>query len=236
MSGAPGAPKVSGIPSTPSATPAAIAAFIRANTALAPVPLTPELRVFQATEVTPLWYATEETLAQTNLPPPFWAFPWAGGQAMARYLLDVPEVVAGRTVLDFAAGGGLAAIAAAKAGARRVTTNDLDPIAEIAQHLNAQANGVRIRSIRHDIVGRPLRKIAVVLAGDVFYERVAARRFEAWFRALAAAGKRVLVGDPGRHYLPRHGLEPVACYSVATPRELEDLEIRETTVWRVLPD
>lgn len=221
---------------SPDPDPVAMAAFIRANTVLAPPPLTPELRIYQATAVTPLWHATEAVLARANLPPPFWAFPWAGGQAVARYLLDVPAEVAGRRVLDFAAGSGLVAIAAAKAGARTVTANDLDPVAEVAQHLNALANGVTLRSVHSDIVGRPLRDIAVVLAGDVFYERAAARRFEAWFRTLAAAGKRVLVGDPGRYYLPRHGLEPVACYSVPTPRELEDLEVRETTVWRVLPE
>ncbi len=216
-------------------TPQESATFIRTHTALAAPPLTPEIRLHLATAITPLWQATEETLERSNLPPPFWAFAWAGGQAIARYLIDAPALVAGRRVLDFAAGGGLVAIAAARSGARRVIANDIDPLAQVAQILNARANRVAVETLCRDIIGRPLPDTDIVMAGDVFYERAVAQRIESWLRGLAAAGKLVLVGDPGRTYLPKHGLEPVACYPVPTPLELEDLEIRETTVWRVLP-
>jgi len=222
-------------PRHPAMGSAEMARFIVANTTVAAPPLTPQLRVYQATQITPLWQATEQMLEETGLPPPFWAFPWAGGQAVARLALDDPGLVRGRAVLDFGAGNGLIAIAAERMGARRVVAADVDPFAEIAQHLNARLNRVAIETTRHDLTGNPLREIDVVLAGDVLYERPTARRIVPWLRGLVAAGKTVLFGDPGRAYLPQDGLEPVAAFSIPTPIELEDREIRETTVWRLLP-
>lgn len=213
-----------------------MAQFIMANTTVAPPPLTPELRLYQATQITPLWQATEQVLEETGLAPPFWAFPWAGGQALARLVLDDPAQVRGRRMLDFGAGGGLVAIAAARVGARRVIANDLDAFAEVAQHLNARLNRVAIETSHHDLIGHPLREIDVVLAGDVLYEGPAARRIVPWLRGLVRAGKTVLCGDPGRAYLPKDGLEPIATYTIPTPVELEDREARETTVWRLLGD
>jgi predicted nicotinamide N-methyase len=210
-------------------------AFIRANTTIAAPPLTPELRLHLATEITPLWQATEDTLAAVNLPPPFWAFAWPGGQALARHVLDHPGLVRGRQVLDFAAGAGLAAIATARAGAARAVANDIDSFAVTAQRLNAALNGVTIEPLCADIVGTVPPDIDIVLAGDICYEQPMADRVAAWLRAMAAAGRTVLMGDPGRTYMPRTGLAAVAHYTVATSLELEDRESRETTVWRVLP-
>jgi predicted nicotinamide N-methyase len=211
----------------------ALLRLIGEQTALLPVPLAPELRVFQATEITPLWQATEQTLASHGLPPPFWAFAWPGSQALARLILDRPELVRGRGVLDFGAGNGLAAIAAARVGAAPVVANDLDRVAALAQHLNARANRVALRSLIGDVVGRDLPGTGVVLAGDVCYEGPASRRIVAWLRERAAAGALVLLADPGRTYRPTDGLTELARYTVPTTRELEDGDSRETSVWRV---
>ncbi|PWC36174.1 50S ribosomal protein L11 methyltransferase [Azospirillum sp. TSO35-2] len=209
--------------------------FVRDNTTLTTTPLLPELRLHLATEVTPLWQATEETLAATNLPPPYWAFAWPGGQAVARLLLDRPELVAGKSVLDFAAGTGLVGIAAAKAGAARVQSCDIDRFSLAAIALNAEANGVEVKAVSADLVGRDLPGIDVVLAGDVCYEKPMADRVTGWLRGVAATGALVLLGDPGRAYVPAGGLERVATYTVPTSLELEDRETRETTIWRLLP-
>lgn len=208
--------------------------FVRANTAVASPPLVPELRLHLATEVTPLWEATEETLRQHNLPPPYWAFAWPGGQAVARYVLDHPGLTAGRTVVDFAAGAGLVAIAAAWRGGRARAV-EIDRFAVAAIGLNAALNGVAVEAVREDVLGHPLPGVDVVLAGDVCYERPMAERATSWFRLLAAAGATVLIGDPGRAYLPRQGLEPLATYTVPTSLDLEDRSERVTTVWRLLP-
>lgn len=213
--------------------PADRPAFIRAHTAIASPPLLPELRLHLATEITPLWLATEAWLERTGLPPPFWAFAWAGGQALARHVLDRPETVRGRRVLDFATGSGLVALAAAKAGAASVTAAEIDPFALEALALNAALNGLAVEGTCADLIGRPLPGVDVLLAGDICYERPFAERAMAWFRSLSAAGTTVLLGDPGRSYLPGEGLEAVATYAVPTTRELEDREVRETTVWRV---
>lgn len=210
------------------------AAFVAAQTALAAPPLVPEVCLHLADAVTPLWQATEATLAAAQVPPPYWAFAWPGGQALARHVLDHREVVAGRRVLDFAAGSGLAAIAAARAGAAAVAAAEIDPIAPAAIALNAAANGVVLATIAEDMVGRD-RGWEVVLAGDVCYERPMAERVTAWLRALARRGALVLLGDPGRAYLPRDGLEAVARYVVPTTLDLEDRTERDTTVWRLLP-
>ncbi|NYZ17399.1 methyltransferase [Azospirillum sp. RWY-5-1] len=209
-------------------------AFIRANTVVAAPPLVPELRLHLATEVTPLWEATEATLRQNNLPPPYWAFAWPGGQAVARHVLDHPELVAGKRVLDFAAGTGLVAIAAALRGATCVAA-EIDRFAVAAIELNAALNGVAVETVSEDLIGHALPDIDVVLAGDVCYERPMAERATTWMRLLAARGATVILGDPGRAYLPRQGLEALGRHTVPTSLDLEDRETRETTVWRLLP-
>ncbi len=207
--------------------------FVRANTRLQEPPLIPEVKLHLASEVVPLWQATEEELAREGLPPPFWAFAWAGGQALARYLLDHPEVVGGKRVLDFAAGSGLQGIAAALAGAASVEAVEIDAFACAACRLNAAANGVEVTVRREDLVGRANPGWDVVLAGDVCYERPAAERITAWLRSLAGPDCLVLMGDPGRTYLPREGLERVTAYAVKTSRELEDTDLRNAVVWKV---
>lgn len=206
------------------------AAFIRANTALIAPPHVPEIRLHLADEAHELWHRTEEELDEIGLPPPFWAFAWAGGQGLARYVLDNPEIVRGRTVLDFAAGSGLVAIAAARAGARTVLAADIDPFCATAIELNAVANGVKVGRTGLDLIGAD-DGWEVVLAGDVFYDKALAERLMPWFTALSARGARVLVGDPGRSYLPRKGLAERAVYSVPVTRVLEDAEVKCTTVW-----
>ena len=215
--------------------------FIRANTRLQAPPLVPEVKLHLSSEVVPLWQATEQELAEQGLPPPFWAFAWAGGQALARYLLDHPDVVRGKRVLDFAAGSGLQGIAAKLAGAAAVEAVEIDAFAGAACRLNAAANATEISVREEDIVGAaypgwPDSHWDVVLAGDVCYERPAAERIVAWLRGLAADNCLVLMGDPGRTYLPRQGLERLIAYGVKTSRELEDSDLRNAVVWKVTPD
>ncbi len=209
--------------------------FVRRNTRVARPPLVPEIALYLASEITPIWHATEESLARKAVPPPFWAFAWAGGQALARYLLDHPAVVAGRQVLDFGAGSGLVAIAAAKAGAVAVTAAEIDPFAAAAIALNAALNGVAIAVVTADPIDGPAAFWPVVTAGDICYEQSMAGRAIAWLRRRAAEGSLVLLGDPGRAYLPRSGLVERARYQVPTSRELEDRDMREAVVWQVLP-
>jgi predicted nicotinamide N-methyase len=208
------------------------AAFIVANTALIQPPLTPEIRLHLATEIVPIWKSTEEELAARGVPPPFWAFAWAGGQALARYVFDNGAIVRGKRVLDFAAGSGIVAIAAMMAGAANAVAVEIDDYAIAACALNAEANGVGVECVMQDIVGRD-DGWDVVLAGDVCYEREMSLRVFDWLVALARRGALVLVGDPGRNYLPKDNLVPLATYEVQTTRELEDREIRRTTVYRV---
>ena len=208
-------------------------AFVRAHTTLATLPLLPEIRLHLASELTPLWQATEATLAVQGLAPPYWAFAWVGGQALARYLLDEPEAVRGRRVLDFAAGSGVAGIAALKAGAAAVTASELEPLALAAIALNAAANGVAVTVCGEDLTAAPASGWDVILAGDVCYERPMAERVAGWLEAAAEVGALVLLGDPGRAYLPQHGLVALARYEVATTRELEDRESREVLIYRV---
>ena len=211
------------------------AVFVRRKTAVAAPPLVPEIRLHLATEVTPIWQATEETLAHSALPPPFWAFAWAGGQALARYLLDHPAEVAGRTVLDFGAGSGLVAIAAAKAGAASVLAAEIDHFAAAAIAANAALNDVAIAVKTADVLASVDPRWEVVTAGDVCYERPMADRVTGWLRRLAARRLLVLLGDPGRAYLPSEGLAERARYLVPVSRELEDRDTRDTIVWEVLP-
>jgi predicted nicotinamide N-methyase len=210
------------------------ALFVRSNTAVASPPLVPEIRLYLATEITPIWQATEETLARSGLPPPYWAFAWAGGQALARFLLDHPERVVGRSVLDFGAGSGIVAIAAAKAGAAFVLAAEIDHFAAAAIDANAALNDVAIAVKTMDLLDTIDPRWEVVTAGDVCYERPMADRVTAWLRGLAARGALVLLGDPGRAYLPSEGLVELARYLVPTSRELEDRDTRDAIVWQVL--
>ncbi|MDF2972816.1 MAG: nicotinamide N-methyase [Microvirga sp.] len=206
-------------------------AFILAETRLRPVPHAPEIALHVADEATELWQKTEEELGEIGLPPPFWAFAWAGGQALARYILDQPETVHGRRVLDFASGSGLVAIAAMKAGAAEVTACDIDPFAIAAISVNAQANGVAVTPLTADIVGQD-GGWDTVLAGDICYEHDLAARVIEWLFALSSRGATVLIGDPGRSYLPKDRLENLAAYEVPVTRTLEDSDIKKSSVWR----
>ena len=207
-------------------------AFIRANTRLRPVPLVKEISLYLADEAVPLWRKTEEQLNEEGLPPPFWAFAWAGGQALARHVIDHADQVRGRRVLDLASGSGLVAIAAMKAGAREATAADIDSFALEAVTLNAEANQVALALLGRDLLRCDTQEgWDVVLAGDIFYERGTAERALAFLSRQSALGARVLIGDPGRSYLPTDHLEKLAEYSVPVTRELEDNEIKRTAVW-----
>jgi predicted nicotinamide N-methyase len=205
-------------------------AFIRAHTAIARAPLVPEVALHLATEITPIWQATEDWLKARNLEPPFWAFAWPGGQALARAVLDAPQRVAGRRVLDFAAGCGIAAIAAALAGAM-VEAAEIDPLAAAALRLNAALNGVAMAVTEGDVVGGDCRW-DVILAGDVCYEAPMTAHILPWLRAMAARCE-VWVADPGRAYLPAEGLDPIARHRVPTSLELEDRRERHVTIYRL---
>jgi predicted nicotinamide N-methyase len=206
--------------------------FILDNTRRQRPPHTPELELFLADEVTPIWRLTEEALAEIGLPPPFWAFAWAGGQALARHVLDHPAIVGGKGVVDFASGSGIVAIAAARAGAARVLAADIDPFCGAALALNAEANGVVVAFTGEDLLDAPPPAWAdVILAGDICYEKPLAERVMAWLGEAKAGGAAVLIGDPGRSYFPREGLVKLAEYQVPTTRELEDFEIKKTSVW-----
>jgi len=204
--------------------------FITTNAALIAPPLVPEIKLYLATEVVPLWRATEEELEKNGVPPPYWAFAWAGGQALARYIMDKPDIVRGKRVLDIGAGSGLVGIAAGKSGAAHVLAADIDAHAIAAIKLNAAANAITIAVIQDDLIGRP-GDWDIILVGDLFYERPLAERLLAWLGPMTIPA---LLGDPGRNYFPRQGVEKLAAYSVQTTRDLEDREIRETGVYRLL--
>jgi predicted nicotinamide N-methyase len=204
--------------------------FIRTNAALIAPPLVPELKLHLATEVVPLWHATEEELAKIGVPPPYWAFAWAGGQALARYILDNPALVRGKRVLDIGAGSGMVGLAASKAGAAHVLAADIDAFSCAAIRLNAAANSCDIAITQDDLIGTS-GDWEVILVGDLFYERPLAERLLAWLAPMDAVA---LLGDPGRTYFPKAKIEKLATYSVQTTRDLEDREIRETGVYRLL--
>ena len=195
------------------------------------MPHAPEIALWLADEITPIWRLTEEELGELGLPPPFWAFAWAGGQAVARWLLDNPAEVAGKTVLDFAAGSGLVGIAAMKAGAASVLCADIDPFCAAAVALNARANEVAPGFTGRDLLDALPPEVDVICAGDVCYEKPMTERVLAWLARARANGTRVLIGDPGRTYFPKSGLEFLAEYRVPTTRELEDQEIKRSSVW-----
>lgn len=211
--------------------------FIRANTALEAPAMVPEFKLWLASEYVPIWQATEAWLEEQNIDPPYWAFCWPGGQAVARYLLDNPALVAGKRVIDFAAGSGVSSMAAAKAGAANVIANDIDELSLIATRLNAEANGLAVDTSSADWLagadGAP--EADVVIAGDVCYEREMSVRALGWLRSHAARGRLVLLGDPGRNYFSAQGLEECARYEIPTSLQLENRGMRETVLWRVLP-
>lgn len=214
-------------------------AFILANTRPGAAPLVPELRLQLADEVTPLWQATEAWLDRANVAPPYWAFAWPGGQALARYVLDQPGQVRGRRVLDFAAGCGIAALACARAGAARVEAAEVDPLAAAAIGLNVALNGDDLPAVEvrlGDLVGAAAEGSGwdLILCGDVCYEAPMTRHVLPWLRGLAAGGAEVWIADPGRAYLPGEGLAPLVTYDVPTSLDLEDRVVRRTTVYRLL--
>ncbi len=207
------------------------AAFIRENTRLQPVPHAPEISLWLADEITPIWRLTEEELGEMGVPPPFWAFAWAGGQALSRYILDHPQEVAGKRVLDFAAGSGLVGVAAMKAGAASALCADIDPFCEAAVSANALANTVALSFTDRNLLDAPPPEVDVICAGDICYEKPMTEAVLAWLGQARAKGTRVLIGDPGRTYFPRTGLDFLAEYRVPTTRELEDQEIKRASVW-----
>jgi predicted nicotinamide N-methyase len=214
------------------ANPAALAHFIETNTELLAAPLVPEIVLHLAAESLPIWQKTEDELGEMNVPPPYWAFAWAGGQAMARYLLDDPDICRGQSVLDLGSGSGISAIAAAKSGAARVLAADIDPLALAATELNGKVNGVHIETTGDDLLARPGPQESVVIIGDLFYERELADRVLAFIDSAKAAGCAVMIGDPQRSYFPRDRFEKLFEYQVPVTRELEDAEIKRTAVWR----
>lgn len=213
--------------------PAARRAFIEANTRLIRPPLVPEIVLHLAEESLEIWQKTEDELQAINVPPPFWAFAWAGGQALARHLLDHPQLVAGKRVLDLGAGSGLAGIAAMRAGAASVTATEIDDLALEAIALNAEANGVAVTACGENLLERPYDGgFQVVLVGDLFYDRTLAGQVQALIDGALATGATVLIGDPQRSYFPRDRFDRLASYAVPVTRDLEDAEIKHSAVWR----
>ncbi|MGE3623103.1 MAG: methyltransferase [Bdellovibrionales bacterium] len=213
---------------------AEMAEFIRAQTVPASASLVPEITLQLATEVTPLWHLTEERLRENNLPPPYWAFAWPGGQGLARYILDHPETVRGRRVLDFAAGCGIAAIAAARAGAARAMADDIDLLAQTVVPINAAHNGVRVDIERITAMDKPFTGADIILLGDVCYQQAMSIIIMRWLRLCLGAGVRVIIADPGRAYVPTEGMKELARYDVPTSRDLEDRDSRTVIVWELL--
>jgi predicted nicotinamide N-methyase len=209
------------------------AQFIRANTSLMTPPLVPEVQLYLAHEAVPLWQKTEEELGELGLPPPFWAFAWAGGQALARHVLDHPDIVRGKRVIDLASGSGLVGIAAMKAGAASVLAADIDAFSVEAIVPNAEVNGVSLEATGRDLLEQPAQGCDVILVGDLFYEKGLAAKVFAWLEEAEARGIVTLIGDPGRSYLPREKLKKLDEYKVQVTRELEDAEVKLTSVWRL---
>lgn len=208
--------------------------FIRANTSVLSPPLVPEVKLHLADEAVPLWQKTEEELGELGLPPPFWAFAWAGGQALSRYILD-SDIVAGASVLDVATGSGLVAIASAKSGARHVLATEIDEFAIAAAAMNAALNDVFLDVQHTDVLNVPPPSFDFIFVGDLFYERSIAELCFDWLQRAEAQGSKVLIGDPGRSYLPKEKLEKIAEYNVPVTRDLEDAEIKRSAVWQLRP-
>lgn len=213
-------------------------AFIRTQTQILPPSIVPEISLHMATEVTPLWQLTEDRLRQSDLPPPFWAFAWPGGQGMARYILDNPTSVKGKRVIDFAAGSGIAAIAAMKAGAKSVLAVDIDPLALHAINLNSAHNQVDVKISEGIDLSKAYTKADLILAGDICYQQSMSTALTRWLHLCVTKGVEVLIADPGRAYVPKEGLTQLASYTVPTSRDLEDQDSRIVIVWKMekLPD
>ena len=216
-------------------TPDQAEAFVRANAALQSPPLLNGISLYLTHELLPVWTKSEAALAAEGLPPPFWAFAWAGGLALARHVIDHPALVAGRDVVDVATGSGLVAIAAARAGARSVLAFDTDPVAVAAADLNALSNAVAIRVELRDFRTLDPPRSSVVMVGDFFYERELARSLLAWLTDAHDRGSTVLIGDPGRAYLPESTLRRLAEYRIPVSREIEDGDEKTGTVWQLVP-
>lgn len=213
----------------------AITAFIQANTKILQPPLVPEISLHLAEESLPIWQKTEEELGEMNVPPPFWAFAWAGGQALARYLLDNRELVADKRVWDVGSGSGLSAIAAGLAGATNVVAYDIDRLSLVAMAMNAELNGVALQASSEDVLDQAGVDVDVLLVGDLFYERTVADRVLGLVERVSRSNTLVLVGDPQRGYFPKDRFDSVAEYHVPVTRELEDAEIKRSAVWRIRP-
>jgi predicted nicotinamide N-methyase len=211
---------------------AKLRAFVRRHTRIADVPDVPGLRLHVGDDVMALCQLTGSELGDGDPPLPYWAFPWAGGLAIARHLVEHPDEVAGRRVFDLGSGSGLCAIVAARQGAASVDAADVDPFADASLHLNAALNGARIGFTRRDVLDVPAAGYDVILAGDICYEETMSARMLRWLRGAAAAGTRVLIGDPGRAYLP-DDLERIATYRVRTSRELESSTVRSAGVYSI---
>ncbi len=209
------------------------AEFIRQNTSVMAPPLVPEIKLHLAHEAVPLWQKTEEELGEMGLAPPFWAFAWAGGQALARYVLDHSSAVENLRVLDLATGSGLVAIAAVQAGSASIVATDIDEFATTAAAMNASLNQVSFDIKLDDVLHRQPPSAEVILVGDLFYEKTLAARCLAWLQQAQEQGAKVLIGDPGRSYLPKGQLEKLAEYNVPVTRDLEDAEIKKTAVWQL---
>jgi predicted nicotinamide N-methyase len=206
-------------------------AFILENTSILSPPLVPEIELHLAHEAVPIWQKTEEELGEIGLPPPFWAFAWAGGQALARYILDNPEIVKDKRVIDIASGSGLVAIAAMKAGAKSVLAADIDIFSIAAIALNSNLNSVAVISTADNLLATPPPNIDVILVGDLFYEKHVAELCLSWLRQ--ARTDQIYIGDPGRSYLPKNALIKIAEYLVPVSRDLEDAEIKRSAVWKL---
>jgi predicted nicotinamide N-methyase len=210
------------------------AAFVRANTSILSPPLVPEIKLHLAHEALPIWQKTEDELGEIGLPPPFWAFAWAGGQALARYILDTPSAVSGKRVVEIASGSGMVGIAAMKAGAKSVLATDIDLFSVAAIEVNAVLNDVLLAVTSQDLLTGAAADADLILVGDLFYEKGVAERCLAWLEQAQPRGIDVLIGDPGRSYLPKDRLVKVTEYSVPVSRDLEDAAIKQTAVWKLL--
>lgn len=209
--------------------------FIRSQTSLSQPSFVPELKLQLAEDPDPLWHAVEAWKGEKDTPFPFWAFAWPGGQALARAILDKPEMVTGLRVLDFAAGSGIVGLAAAKAGARKVCGADIDELSQAVMQINAAHNGVALELLRRVDMSRPIKGFDLIFAGDVCYEHTMSHRVLRWLMLCAAEGTKVLLADPGRAYLPQEGLVELACMSVPTSRALEDKDARDVTIYELAP-
>ena len=209
------------------------AEFIRQNTSVMSPPLVPEIKLHLAHEAVPLWQKTEEELGEMGLAPPFWAFAWAGGQALARYVLDHSSTVENLRVLDLATGSGLVAIAAVQAGSASIVATDIDEFATTAAEMNSGLNQVKLEIKLEDVLNQQPPVADVILVGDLFYEKTLAARCLTWLRLAQGQGAKVFIGDPGRSYLPKKQLEKLAEYNVPVTRDLEDAEIKKTAVWQL---